>query len=272
MKTRTLFSWLIIAVAAVYFLLPLVAPLEYAMRQLPQGATPGWIFLGKPHSFDAFVSSVVSPNFQVAFSRSIGLAVVAILLGILLVVPTAYLVRLKYPGWRSPIEFVTLLPLVIPAIIIVFGYSRLYLATPWSPFNKSPLATDVLLAFGYVTLALPYLYRSVDTGMRAIDVKTLTEAAQSLGTGWLRILFNIILPNVRSAVLSGAFLTFAIVIGEFTFASRLARPGFGTYLQERGANQPYEPSALALIAFFITWACMGLIQIVGRSRAAHPAR
>ena len=185
--------------------------------------------------------------------------------------PTTYLIRLKFPQWRSPVEFVTLLPLVIPAIIIVFGYSRLYLATPWSPFNKSPFATDILLTFGYVTLALPYMYRSVDTGMRSIDVKTLTEAAQSLGAGGFRILFNVILPNVRSAVLSGAFLTFAIVIGEFTFASLLNRPAFGPYLQLVGANRAYEPAALAIIAFVVTWACMGLLQIFGRGRRGSSA-
>ncbi|WP_407050009.1 ABC transporter permease [Methyloraptor flagellatus] len=272
MKPRSLFAWVIIAFAFLYFVVPLIATLEYAMRQMPNGAPPGWVFLGKSHSFDAFVSSFRSPDFQIALFRSMVLAVAAIAIGVLLVVPTVYLIRLKLPGWRSPVEFVTLLPLVVPAIIIVFGYSRLYLSTPWSPFNKSPFATDVLLTFGYATLALPYMYRAVDTGMRAIDVKTLTEAAQSLGASNLRILISVVLPNVRSAVLSGAFLTFAIVIGEFTFASLLARPVFGTYLQQIGANQPFEPSALALIAFFITWACMGLIQIVGRARGASPAR
>ncbi len=272
MKPKTLVGWLIIALATIYFVVPLIATLEFAMRQLPTGAERSWFLFGRPHSFDAFLSSVVSPRFQGDFLRSVVLAIAAILLGILLVVPTAYLIRLKFPRWRSPVEFVTLLPLVIPAIIIVFGYSRLYLATPWSPFNKSPFATDILLTIGYVVLALPYMYRSVDTGLRAIDVKTLTEAAQSLGASSFAILFNVILPNVRSAVLSGAFLTFAIVIGEFTFASLLARPVFGTYLQEIGANQPYEPSALALIAFFITWACMGLIQVIGRPRGATPAR
>ena len=126
--------------------------------------------------------------------------------------------------------------------------------------------TDLLLVCSYVTLALPYLYRAVDTGMRAIDVRTLTEAAESLGAGWWTILFKIILPNVRVAVLSGAFLTFAIVIGEFTMASLLDRPAFGPYLQNIGANRAYEPSALAIIAFAVTWACMGLIQVFGRGR------
>ena len=108
------------------------------------------------------------------------------------------------------------------------------------------------------------MYRAVDTGLRAIDVRTLTEAAEILGAGLPTILFRVILPNVRAAVLSGAFLTFAIVIGEFTMASLLNRPAFGPYLQLIGANRAYEPSALAIIAFVVTWACMGLIHVFGR--------
>jgi putative spermidine/putrescine transport system permease protein len=98
-------------------------------------------------------------------------------------------------------------------------------------------------------------------------VRTLTEAAENLGAKWYTILFRVILPNVRVAILSGAFLTFAIVIGEFTMASLLNRPAFGPYLQLIGANRAYEPSALAIIAFAITWACMGLIQLFGRGKA-----
>ena len=93
------------------------------------------------------------------------------------------------------------------------------------------MGTNVLLMFGYATLALPYMYRAVDTGLRTIDVATLTEAAQSLGAGWITILARVILPNVLVAVLSGAFLTFAIVIGEFTMAALLNRPAFGPYMQ-----------------------------------------
>ena len=122
--------------------------------------------------------------------------------------------------------------------------------------TASDRTTDLLLMFSYVTLAMPYMYRAVDAGLRAIDVRTLTEAAQSLGASWGTILFRVILPNVQVAVLSGAFLTFAIVIGEFTMASLLDRPAFGPYLQLIGANRAYEPAALAIITFAITWACM----------------
>ena len=117
------------------------------------------------------------------------------------------------------------------------------------------------------------MYRSVDAGLQAIDIRTLTEAAENLGARWPTILFRIILPNIRVAVLSGALLTFAIVIGEFTIASLLNRPAFGPYLQLIGANRAYEPAALAIIAFAITWACMGLIQLFARqAHGAPPAR
>jgi putative spermidine/putrescine transport system permease protein len=261
MKRQSVFAWLILAFGATYFILPLLATFEFSLRML-RGQ----------YSFEAYRVVFGDPNFQQTFLYSVTLAVASILVGALLVVPTAYWVRLRLPQLRSVVEFITLLPLVIPAIVIVFGYLRLYNSSSWLPFTASAGATNVLLTFGYVTLALPYMYRTVDTGLRAIDVKTLTEAAECLGAGWPTILFKIILPNVRSAVLSGAFLTFAIVIGEFTFASLLNRPAFGPYLQLIGANRAYEPSALAIIAFAVTWACMGLIQIFGRARGAAAAR
>jgi putative spermidine/putrescine transport system permease protein len=184
--------------------------------------------------------------------------------GILLVVPTAYWIQLRLPKLRPVVEFITLLPLVIPAIVLVFGYLRIYNSSSFLPMTGNERATDVLLMFSYVTLAMPYMYRAVDAGLRAIDVRTLTEAAQSLGASWGTILLKVILPNVQVAVLSGAFLTFAIVIGEFTMASLLDRPAFGPYLQLIGANRAYEPAALAIITFGVTWACMGLIQVLGR--------
>jgi len=107
--------------------------------------------------------------------------------------------------------------------------------------------------------ALQKVAASGGAPLRICNVK-----ARSLGASWGTILLKVILPNVQVAVLSGAFLTFAIVIGEFTMASLLDRPAFGPYLQLIGANRAYEPAALAIITFGVTWACMGLIQVLGR--------
>jgi len=257
MRSSRLGPWLAIAIGAVYFLVPLIATFEFSLR-MKRGE----------YSFEAYRVILGDPRFQASFGYSALIAVATIVLGVLLVVPTAYWVQYKLRALRPIVEFITLMPLVIPPIVLVFGYLHVYNSSSLIPFTASPRATDLLLTFGYVTLSLPYMYRAVDTGLRSIDVRTLTEAALSLGAGWGVILFKVIFPNVRAAILSGAFLTFAIVIGEFTLAGLLDRPAFGPYLQLIGANRAYEPSALAIVAFAVTWACMGLIQLLGRDRRA----
>src|SRR5471032_2551559 len=254
--TSRLGAWIAIGVGASYFLIPLLATFEFSLRML-RGE----------YSFEAYRVVFTDPLFQATFGYSILMAVVTIVVGVLLVVPTAYWVQLRLPKLRPLVEFITLLPLVIPAIVIVFGYLHIYNSSSFLPLTGNERATDFLLICGYVTLCLPYMYRSVDAGLRAVDVRSLTEAAECLGANWPTILFKIIFPNVRSGILSGAFLTFAVVIGEFTLASLLNRPAFGPYLQLIGANRAYEPSALAIIAFAITLASMGLIQVFGSARA-----
>ncbi|SMY07147.1 ABC transporter permease [Flavimaricola marinus] len=247
------FAWIAFLFGVLYFILPLFGMAEFSLS-MRRGV----------YSLDAYRVVLADPQFQATFTFSVVMALVTIAFGILLVVPTAYWVRLKLPGMRPWVEFVTLLPLVIPAIVVVFGYIRLYNTSSWLPMTGTATGTNILLMFGYSMLSLPYMYRAVDTGLRAIDVATLTEAAQSMGAGWGTILARVILPNVLPAVLSGAFLTLAIVIGEFTMAALLDRPAFGPYMQILGANKAYEPAALAVIAFAITWACMGLIQLSTR--------
>jgi len=253
MKRTRLGAWLAFAVGALYFVVPLIATFEFAMR-MRRGQ----------YSFDAFRIVLGDPRFQATFTYSTLVALATIVVGTLLVVPTAYWVRLRLPHLRPVIEFITLLPLVIPAIVLVFGYLRMYNSSSLLPLTDTDVGTNILLTVGYATLALPYMYRSVDAGLQAIDIHTLTEAAENLGARWPTILFRIIVPNIRVAVLSGALLTFAIVIGEFTIASLLNRPAFGPYLQLIGANRAYEPAALAVIAFAITWGCMGMIQLFAR--------
>jgi putative spermidine/putrescine transport system permease protein len=106
-----------------------------------------------------------------------------------------------------------------------------------------------------------------------VDIRTLTEAAESLGASWFTIITRIILPNIRAAMLSGALLTFAIVVGEVVLASFLGVPAFGPYLFLLGQHRAYEPAALSFVSFLLTWVAMGLIQLVsggqGQAAGAH---
>jgi putative spermidine/putrescine transport system permease protein len=261
MNGKKIAAWIAVLIGFIYFFIPLVATFEFSLR-MRRGE----------YSFDAYRSVFADIQFRETFSYSILMAILTIIIGMLLIVPTAYWVRLRLPQMRPVVEFITLLPLVIPAIVIVFGYLRLYNSSSFLPLTGSDRGTDLLLVFAFMTLSLPYMYRSVDTSMRAIDVRVLTEAAESLGASGTTIMFKCIFPNVMSGVLSGAFIAFAIVIGEFTLPSLLNRPAFGPYLQLIGANRAYEPPALAMIAFAMTWASMGLINLVSRFQKVSRAR
>src|SRR4029077_20573233 len=98
-----------------------------------------------------------------------------IVVGVVLVVPPAYWIQVRLPALRPVIEFITLLPLVIPAIVLVFGYLRMYNSSSFLPLTDTEAGTDILLTLGYATLALPYMYRAVDAGLQAIDIHSLTE-------------------------------------------------------------------------------------------------
>ena len=241
--------WLIFLLGTFYFFLPLVATLEFSLRAKPL--------------FAAYTNSFADPGFFSSLLYSLVVGVVTIVASLALIVPTAYWVQLKVPRARSIVEFVTLLPFVIPPVVLVFGLIRVY-SRPPVPLTHTDIGSTLLLVFGYVVLSLPYMYRAVDTGLRSIDIRSLTEAAQSMGASWPLILWRIILPNLRVALLSGAFLTLAIVLGEFTIASFLARPAFGPYLSLLGNYKAYEPAAVSLISFGLTWLAMIVIAFLGR--------
>ncbi len=247
-RGNKVWSWFIMILGILYFFLPLVATFVFSLK-----AKLGVL------SFQAYTNVFSDPAFVYNFTASVIWASLTIVVGILLFVPTAFLIRLRVPQLRSVVEFITLLPFVIPAIVLVFGLVRTFSQPPLLIVNS-----PALLIAAYVVLSMPYMYRSIDTGLRAIDVRTLTEAGQSLGAGWGSILFDIILPNIRVAILSGAFLSFAIVLGEYILAQYLAKPAFAPYMSYQMQQKAYEPAAMAIISFALTWAAMGIISLVGR--------
>jgi putative spermidine/putrescine transport system permease protein len=239
----------------IYFFLPLLATFLFSLR-------------GKKGvlSFVAYQRVFADPRFLQSFGFSLEMAVLTMIGGLALVAPTVLWIHLKLPRVRPFIEALALLPFVVPPIVLAFGLIRTYSQPPLA-LASSPL----LLVAGYVIISFPYIYRSVDTGLRAMDLKALTEAAQSLGAGWITIFFRVVLPNLRTALLSAAFLTFAVVMGELTLAVLLAWPAFGPYIALVGRDLAYEPAALSVLSFAMTWGAIGVIHAVGRRAGARRA-
>jgi len=253
-----LWAWIVFGLGLLYFFLPLIATIEFSLGHPtgPVGAEP---------SLQYYENVLLKPDseFFPRLGFSFVVAIATIILSIAIIVPTAYWVRLRIPRLRPIVEFVTLMPFVIPPVVAVFGLIRTFSGPPLSLMDTT-FGSNVVLVGAYTILSFPYMYRAVDTGLRAIDIQSLTEAAQSLGAGWPKIIVSVIFPNIRVALLSGAFLTLAIVIGEYTMASFLGSKTFGPYLSLLGQNRAFEPAGVSIISFGLTWVAMGAIQFLGR--------
>ena len=251
------FVWLLLAAA--YFLVPLYATLEFSLKENK---------IGTPCCTLSNYSWVIhNGDFWHTIKISFLLAIETIVISLLLFVPTMYLVHLKLPRLRPVIAFMALIPFVVPPIVMVVGLLRTFRGTPhW--FYGEPWG---FLAAAYVILAFPYMFFSLDAGFRAIDVRTLTEASQSLGASWPTTLFRVILPNIRSAALAASFLTLAIVLGEFTIANLAAFHTFPIFLQYVNESQGFPAGALTLLSFLITWGAMLSLLLVGRKRGVRGA-
>jgi putative spermidine/putrescine transport system permease protein len=252
------FIWLIIGL--VYFLLPLAATLIFSLQSGPNHSL----------SLGAYGDVIHDGQFWKTLKMSALLALETIGISLLLLVPTAYWVHLRLPRLKQVVEFLTILPFVVPAIILIVGLLKLYNGTIHAPlwFLEKPYT---FLVAAYVVLAFPYVYRSLDAGFRAIDVHTLTEASLSLGASWPTTLLRVILPNVRVAALSAAFLTLAIVMGEFTVASLALFQTFPVYINYINQTRTYEAAALTLVSFAITWAAMLGLLFFGRGPGRRTA-
>uniref|UniRef100_UPI003567FAD6 ABC transporter permease n=1 Tax=Nocardioides sp. TaxID=35761 RepID=UPI003567FAD6 len=120
----------------------------------------------------------------------------------------------RVPRATRLVEFLCLLPLTIPALVIVVGIRNVY---AWVTYFLGDSA--LTLTFIYVVLVLPYAYRAIDAALSSIDARTLAEAARSLGASWFTVIVKVIVPNIWSGVLGAAFISVALVLGEFTVAS-----------------------------------------------------
>ena len=89
------------------------------------------------------------------------------------------------------VEALCLLPLTVPAIVLVVGLAPIYRQI------RINVSLSALMLFGvYVVLALPYAYRALASALEAIDAQTLAEAARSLGASWFTVMARVIVPNL----------------------------------------------------------------------------
>lgn len=197
----------LLLVFAAYFFVPLLAMFDFSTQV--RGSAPG-------RTWDNWAFMITDEDLRSSIIASLLLALFTVVLMVALLVPTMVWVRLRVPKAKKLIEFLCLLPLTIPALVIVVGISNVY---SWVTYLLGDSA--LVLTFAYVVLVLPYSFRAVDASLSGIDAGTLSEAARSLGAGWFTVIVRIIMPNITGGILGAAFISVALVLGEFVFASLL---------------------------------------------------
>ncbi len=247
---RSLRVWrfVVLIIAAGYFLIPLWAAFRYSV----------WTGEGRGWTGTAYTQLVHSQGFGAAFWLSIQLALITTGVTLALMVPTTIYVHLRLPRMRRVMDFVTVLPIVIPPVVLILGVLQV------APARLK--ATPFLLALIYVVLAMPFAYISLSAGLRAIDLHTLVDASRSLGGGWWTTLRKVLLPNMRVAVLSATVLTVALVLGEYTMASLDQYQTFPVWIVTFEQDNSHVSVAASLLSLFVTWLVLMGISFFGRAR------
>lgn len=249
-RGRSVLRWLVLVVVGIYLLLPLLAMLEFSTRG-PAGARTlaPWVGIGED---DDLVDAILA---------SLQLAVLTVVGMLVLLVPTMTWVQLRIPRVRRVIEFICLLPLTIPAIVLVVGIAPIYAWVSYL-FGDTPLT----LTFVYIVLVLPFAYRAIDAGLGAIDVVTLAEAARSLGSSWPQVLLRVIIPNIRGALISASVVSIALVLGEFTIASLLNFDTLQVVTNLLGKRNAAVAVAVSLAALLFAFVLLLVVAYLERRR------
>lgn len=250
----------ILVVVGVVFLIPIAAMVEFSLRAGPIGVygLDNWTGILAPENARPY-----RPLFQ-GIGNSLVLAVVTVGIVVLLLLPTMLLVKLRLPRFERVLEFICLVPITVPAIVLVVGLAPVY-GVVTRVFGSSPWT----LAFAYGITVLPYAYRALQSSMTAVPLVTLAEAARTLGSGWIALTARVLVPNIRRGILAASFISIAVVLGEFTIASLLNRTNLQTALVQINQTDPYVAIIFALLALAFAFV---LLVIIGRAGARAARR
>jgi len=144
---------------------------------------------------------------------------------------------------------------------------------PFDPYQISQ--NQVLVLYGMVTTYLPFMIFPIFAAMEKFDF-TLVEAAKDLGASNLRILFHVILPGLRKAILNGCILVFVPCLGEFLIPDLLGGAKnmlLGNLITEQFLKNRDWPmgSTLSVMLFCILIGIPFLVERFSKKSEAHGA-
>lgn len=256
-RRLNVFRYVVFTVFGAFLLLPLLAMARFSL----EGAKLGTWSVAAWKQIASYQGTGVPPLLS-SIEITLELAVITCVVTLVLLLPTMIWVQLRVQWMARTMEFLSLLPLTIPAIVLVVGLGPIY--NRIQHYSLSAL----MLFWAYVILALPYAYRALAAGLGAIDVTTLSEAARSLGASWFTVMARVIAPNMRQAILNALLLSSALVLGEFTIAYLLLYNNLQVELYSISRNTPnagviFSTSTASLLFAFVL---LLILSYAGRAR------
>lgn len=233
--SKNLLATAILLIAALFLFLPLIGATEFSLRD------------GGPdkHSFRSYRWIFEQSGFKENLGITFQVTALAVILNLIIMVPTVTWLHISGQRYRRLIEVVTILPLIIPVVALATGAQT---ALP-SFFHNTVLE----LSFMYVVIAMPYSYRALDIGMSGKPLNTYVAAARNLGASWYKVLVSVITPSIWPSVLAALFLTVALSLGEFTLAQLLHWSTFPTWVSNVSQENILGATALSVGSLFFAW-------------------
>jgi sulfate transport system permease protein len=170
-------------------------------------------------SWHEFWQTVTAPrvlaSFRLSFGASLGAALINAFFGLLL---AWVLVRYRFPG-RSLVDMLIDLPFALPTAVAGIALTTAFsgnglLGRFLEPLGLKIVFTPVGIMFALVFIGLPFVVRSVQPVLKDLD-RDIEEAAACLGAKRRQTFFQLILPSLFPALLSGFTMAFARALGEY---------------------------------------------------------
>lgn len=245
-----------------YMFLPIVSTYVFSVATrwdrtiLPEGYT-----------LEFYLRAFQASYFTITLRNSLILSISTVLTSLLFIVPTVYWVHTRLTKAKPLLDILMILPFGIPTVVLALALIQVY--------NRPPLARSPELLIGAVVVySMPFMYRPVSNALQALDIRTLTEAGQSLGGNVFQVLWRIIVPNILTGILSGSLLVFSTVFAEYTLTSLIVGARFKTFpllLVEYTRINGNVAAAFSVISFTIAWLASLLILWVGsKGQTVHP--
>ncbi len=276
---HVLLSWPALALL-VLFVVPLCAMLAVSFFRRDVAA-----FFQPSFVLDNYARALSTFNLE-RLAVSLGLALLATLICVLVAVPFTYLLTRLPRRRQAPYLVLVLATLSLSEVVAAFAWSLLLSRTSgisnlfvWLGLMESPVSWSpgfMAALLGFVFIALPLTILLLYPPVSRLDDE-LVEAAATLGATPLQAFRTVVIPVLRRAVAGSSALVFIFVLGAYVVPQTLGRPAQWTlpvHITDQAILKSNLPLGAALAMVLLAASSLVALLILalgGRERATGRA-